>query len=237
MDKNKFINKNSILLTILLTLMFNIPWIILRKYNFNLINTVIIVMFVAIFTILFISFIAGLVLTRNEPPPAPAAPAAPAILVNFIKIYNKSMELIAGSDSFKGIDADDKYKVYFYTIAIILYPIVFIIMLILFSIKDAKKNNLQVYTSNNTKLKTNYNIKFTNVQNIILIIISFVILLLFFKLLLTSLVNNVTLSVVNKKFSLYLNTFLITFFVYVSFYCYFVDNQNQKKIDEINKKI
>ena len=234
MYKNKFINKNSILLTILLTLMFNIPWIILRKYNFNLINTVIIVMFVAIFTILFISFIAGWGLTRTE---AATDSAAPTILVNFIKIYNKSMELITGSDSFKGINTDDKYKVYFYTIAIIIYPIVFIIMLILFSIKDAKKNNLQVYTSNNTKLKTNYHIKFTNVQNIILIIISFVILLLFFKLLLTSLVNNVTLSVVNKNFSLYLNTFLITFFVYVSFYCYFVDNQNQKKIDEINKKI
>lgn len=250
MDKNNFINRNSIILTIITIVMLNLPSIILGSYSFKLINIVILSMFTFIFLIIIVLSIISAKLLKNEMAATEGEAVAEAnlegvsfleqvenFLTYIIKIYNKSMELIDSSDNFREIPSDELSQKIFFGTIIIFVPIVLIIIISLYFVRSKKKNNEQSYKNKNTNSIINYNIKFTNLQNIILIIFSLVILYCFFKLLFTSLTNNVTLSKLNSKYSLYSNTFLISFIVYVSLYCYFVDYQNDKKIDEIKKKI
>ena len=236
MDKNKFINKNSILLTIVIIVLIIIPKFIIGIFNINLINIVIITMFVLLIaiTILFMSRSIYL-LKKNDNEPLPNT------FINFllyiIKIYNKSMKKISGSDNFIGIPTEEKSQVLFFGIIILFFPIILITLLVLFSVYSKKKNTKQVHISSGTKLKTYYDINFSNLQNIILVIISIIILYCFFNNLLTSLVNNITLSRLNNNFSNYNNIFLIIFLIYISLYCYFIDYQQNKTIVEIEKKI
>ena len=206
MDNNRFVIKNSILLTLCCFIIINLNNIIFfdSQYDNNI-----------AFAGFFYTFIIVILLA----------------LITITKLYgeefsdiNKLFKIIHGPDNF--IEPFQYSEIYIpilgTDISIILFcflPLLFLIMGIVnasFAIKK-KKDNL----------------KFSFQKNIVLGILMFSVMFLFFQLIFTSIVNNVTRSQLNTNFNLYMILLLFSLFLYSLIYCIFV---NKEKIDNNNNK-
>lgn len=215
MDNNKFVIKNSILITLCCFFLINLSNIIFFDFVYD--NNIAFAGFFYSITITALIAIIAIgikyyLLDSNDNDNVDAVNEVFKVIHgkdNFIPTIKKSGLSLGGEDIMNTL--------------ILFLPFLFIIM-------------GSVNGGYATK-KKKYNLKFSPTRNIVLGILMFSVMFLFFQLIFTSIVNNVTKTQLNTNFNLYMFLFMFLLFSYSVFYCYYVDQQKNEKDNNNNNQV
>lgn len=208
MDNNRFVIKNSILLTICCFILINLNNIIFFDSQYD--NNIAFAWFFYAFIIVIL--IAIIIITK--------------VFGDDFSDINKFFKIIHGSDNFiepfqySGIPI----------IGIDISEILFCFLPLLFLITGLVNAAFAIK-------KKKHNLKFPFQKNLVLGILMFSVMFLFFQLIFTSIVNNVTRSQLNTNFNLYMILLLFSLFLYSVIYCVFVKKEKTKKHNKNNKNV
>ena len=218
MDNNKFVIKNSILITLSCFFLMNLSNIIF--FNFEDDNNVSFAAFFYFITIT--ALIAIFIISLDINVDGVRAEMKPT------ESINKVFEYIHGKDNFikpipeLGFNIPKTTKDF----SIFIYLFVIILFIIVGSVNGGYATR-----------KKKHNLKFSPTRNIVLGILMFSVMFFFFQLIFTSIVNNVTKTQLNTNFNLYMFLFLFLLLLYSGFYCYYVDQQKKEKDNNNNNQV
>ena len=218
MDNNKFVIKNSTLITLSCFFLINLSNIIFFDFVYD--NNIAFAGFFYFITIT--ALIAIYIISLGIKVEGVTTEMKPT------ESINKVFEYIHGKDNF--IEPFPKLGFNIPVIGKDFSMFIYFFVIILFIIMGSVNGG---YATRKKK----HNLKFSPTRNIVLGILMFSVMFLFFQLIFTSIVNNVTKTQLNTNFNLYMFLFLFLLLLYSGFYCYYVDQQKNEKDNNNNNQV